>query len=756
MSAELTRSEVFKYIAARQQLKLSGSGDELRGPCPIHHGERDSFAMNAETGEWFCHSECGRGGSLPGLEMALRGSTFPQACADISVIIGREILNGDAAGGWILDTYIYTDEEGAPLSRVVRTLDKHFYQQRPDGKGGWVNGIEGVRRVLYRLSKLRDAQRVLIVEGEKDVHALERLGFTATTNPMGAGKWRGEYSECLRGKDVAIVPDNDEPGRKHAHQVAQSLRGIAQSVVTITVAKGKDASDWITSGATRETFEEAWEQARRANGSATREPEWPEPQPLDASLPPVIPFSFALLPEVFRDFVEDSSERMQVPPDFIAAPLVAALSGAAGRRVQIQPKEFDTGWIVIPNTWGGAIGPSGVLKSPTQNLAVSPLTRIDRGLRKEYKSRAQEYAQTKLRIEALTQAWREMVKTAAKKGDPEPPPPELPEEPPPLQRLVANDCTPEALHQRLSENPAGLVYLRDELSGFLEELEKPGRENARAFFLEAWNGYGDFTIDRIIRGTVTAEDPCVTIIGGLTPARLRFYLADVLADKAANDGLLQRFQLLVWPDILADWELVDRVPRAGALDAVKAVFQRIVALDPAEPRELRFSPEAQELFNAWLTQLEHRIRSSEDHPALVSHLSKYRSLMPSLAGLFALVEDEIAIEIPLAAARLAAAWCVYLESHARRVYSCIVPPARQAAADLAQKLLAGKLGKTTFRVRDVYFKGWAGLDSPERARAALAVLVDADWIRAAPETERPGRPAEEFVLNPRLWEGKKS
>jgi 5S rRNA maturation endonuclease (ribonuclease M5) len=130
----------------------------------------------------------------------------------------------------IVETYPYTDENGAALFEVVRFKPKDFRQRRPDGT--W--GIKGVRRVLYRLPKVLEAvksgQRVWIVEGERDVHALEAAGQVATCNPGGAGKWRSEYSQVLAGAHVVIVADNDEPGEKHALAVKASVEARAAGV----------------------------------------------------------------------------------------------------------------------------------------------------------------------------------------------------------------------------------------------------------------------------------------------------------------------------------------------------------------------------------------------------------------------------------------------------------------------------------------------------------------------------------------------
>ena len=112
-------------------------------------------------------------------------------------------------------TYAYHDENGELLFEVVRYQPKGFAQRRPDGTGGWIWNLDQVRRVLYRLPEILAAdpnEPVFIVEGEKDVDALRALGLAATTNPGGAGKWRSEYGESLRGRQVVALPDNDAVG----------------------------------------------------------------------------------------------------------------------------------------------------------------------------------------------------------------------------------------------------------------------------------------------------------------------------------------------------------------------------------------------------------------------------------------------------------------------------------------------------------------------------------------------------------------
>ncbi|MGF1472108.1 MAG: DUF3987 domain-containing protein [Rubrobacteraceae bacterium] len=155
----------------------------------------------------------------------------------------------------VVEPYRYTDGNGNLLFQVLRYEPKGFRQRKPDPTGGWTWNLRGVEPVLYRLPKVLEAASaggtVYVVEGEKDVHRLEREELTATTNPAGAGKWKDSYSKSLEGAHVILLPDNDDPGRKHAQMVAESLRGKAASVRAVELPrlpKGGDVSDWFDDG----------------------------------------------------------------------------------------------------------------------------------------------------------------------------------------------------------------------------------------------------------------------------------------------------------------------------------------------------------------------------------------------------------------------------------------------------------------------------------------------------------------------------
>ena len=802
------RGEISRYYEARLP-DMPQRGREWRGPCPIHQGKNDNFAVNSATGEWFCHSVCGRGGDILELEAALNGGDFPTRKAEVFRLIGRlqpeyrhngTRTNGDSAGtprskptkptgaarGWReVERYQYVDRDGSLLSEVIRYAhpngEKAFRQRRPDGCGGFTWNLDGIERVPYRLPELLKAETVYLAEGEKDVHTLEGWGLAASCNAGGSGNSHlyAGWADYFHDRHVVILPDNDEPGRKHAAAVAAALLSVAASVRIVELpglpAKG-DVTDWRDASGTFDRLQELTEAAapmdaaalselRARWGLAEKEPhhpagraegadDWPKPEPIQGELPPVEAFSEDLLPDSFRPLVADVAERMQVPMDYPAVVIVLCLAGAVNRRAVIQPKANDTGWVIVPNLWGGIIAPPGFMKSPVIQAAARPLNEIQTEWRREHEEALKNYALEQEEYELRRAAWKEQFKAASKKGNTAPDRPENERKEPRLRRLIVNDSTFEALHRTMSDNPAGILLISDELTGWWSMLDRAGREGERAFCLSAWNGDTGHTIDRIGRGTIHVEACCMSMLGGIQPGRLRSYLVDALEDGPGNDGLMQRFQLLVWPD-LPDWNYVDRAPDVASEQQAERVFRRLVEMDAENPARFRFASDAQELFVGWLAELEAKIRRNELHAALVSHLSKYRSLMPSLALLFHLADAAVngakSDTVSFRHAEEAAAWCRYLESHARRVYSCIVTPRLRAARELAEKIKQRKIGADGFfSCRDVYLKGWSGLDSPEVVRMAAEVLVDAAWLRELPGESGPlgGRPSNRYQINP--------
>ena len=492
----------------------------------------------------------------------------------------------------------------------------------------------------------------------------------------------------------------------------------------------------------------------------TRDAEgWPErpiaPIPLPDGLPPVASFTDDLLPDAFRAWVLDIATRMQCPPDFPAVAAIVTASAVIGRQMGIYPKRRDD-WLVVPNLWGAVVGRPSLMKTPAIAEARKILARLEIEARKQYEREVAEYelngSIAKLVAKERKSSAARSIREAMKAGDD-------PEKaaraamgaddedikPPVRRRYVTQDPTVEKLGELLIETPRGMLLFRDELIGLLRSMDKDGHENDRAFYLEAWNGNGAYTYDRIGRGTIEIDAACVSLMGGIQPGPLRSYIAQANAGGAGDDGLLQRMQLLVWPDRGDDWRNVDEWPDTTAKTRAYSVFERLDQIgDPTstEIPTIRFDDAGQDAFNAWREVFERRFYAEDMPPALEAHLTKYRSLVPSLALIFHLIDTPDAPAVGARHVSRAIRWTEYLETHARRLYAQILDPGMVAAL-----LLAGRLPELpeTFTARDVYRRGWAGLD---RAATDRALEVLADFHHVAVKTETTGgRPSAIYRKN---------
>jgi hypothetical protein len=326
---------------------------------------------------------------------------------------------------------------------------------------------------------------------------------------------------------------------------------------------------------------------------------------------------------------------------------------------------------------------------------------------------------------------------------------------PPCTRYIANDTTVEKLGELLKDNPSILVS-RDELTGFFAGLEWHGQECARSFYLEAWDGDKPFRVDRISRGSIRIPRNCVSVLGGIQPGPMAAHMREIQRNSRSNDGLLQRFQIAVWPDLSKKFELIDCEADGDIWRQTRELFERLATLDVVAPEDgiayLHFDAEAQAAFSAWLVDHENRLRNEEMPECLEAHLGKYPSLVPSIALILHLSEG-LTGNVGFKSLAKAIAWAKYLEGHANRLYAPITGSDFESAKALARNLKAGKLPKT-FRQRDVYRKGWANLGTAEAAGEALEILEDHNWVQSNIHDRGAagGRPATTYTVNPRIWE----
>lgn len=688
----------------------------------------------------------------------------------------------------------YNDADGTPLHWRIRLKhpesgDKWIRPMKLNGEGYTLGEPDyPAGKPLYRLRDLaaRPAESVIVCEGEWCTDALAKIGALATTSGAADSAGKTDW-QALAGRSVTLWADNDEAGKRYADAVADALRAMGCTVSLIDVAalalppKG-DAVDWLMANPDATAADIAalatiGMDETIVGGTAAHKPvastDWPAPKPIQAALHPVPTFDAdTLLPEALRGWVMDEADRMPCPPDFIAAGALVALGAIIGARCAIKPKSLDS-WLIVPNLWGGIVGLPSAKKSPAIGAALKPLDRLIARAMEAHRTDLEAFEADNTVFEAKRDAIESRIKAAAKdakKGDLDNIAKELQghrqqaPEAPTLRRYKSNDTTVEKLGELQRENPAGLLVLRDELVGLIASWDKEGREGERAFYLEAWNGNASFDTDRIGRGSIFIPNLCVSIFGGIQPDKLIGYLEQA-ANALANDGMLQRFQLLVFPDHRA-WEWRDRVPAKEARDSAYAVFDALAEFDPvvwgAAPADdfakfphFRFDDAAQEIFIEWSGDLHGSKMPAEDHPIIVQHLAKFDKLFPALALILHLVDCAATGRRGLVTAESAlraAAWCDYLEAHSRRCYGLLTDDGLRAAQALADKLRQGKLAEG-FTARDVRRNQWRSLTTDEAVQAALDWLEDEDWLRAeevggtGPGT---GRRTYRYFINPKI------
>jgi putative DNA primase/helicase len=254
----------FAGLIGQAARKLLGEPNrELSSRDELRFGSRGSLAVRIggeKRGTWFDHEANEGGGVLDLLRCKARlvnGAALDWLRQELGADIGQERPRVARLGS-IVAAYDYRVPNGDLVFQVTRHDPKDFRQRRPDGTGGWIWGMKGVDLVPYRLPELLTApgaEPVFIPEGEKDVDRLRALGLVATCNPGGAGKWKPTFAAWLRGRDVIVLPDNDDAGRDHAAGV---VRMLAKAAVRLRIVelpnlphKG-DVSDWLAAGGTRE------------------------------------------------------------------------------------------------------------------------------------------------------------------------------------------------------------------------------------------------------------------------------------------------------------------------------------------------------------------------------------------------------------------------------------------------------------------------------------------------------------------------
>jgi 5S rRNA maturation endonuclease (ribonuclease M5) len=685
--------------------------------CPAHDDNRASLSISlGQDGRVLLHCHA--------------GCTFEEvlAAADLKA---SDLLSPTNRG--VVATYDYHTAEGELVYQVVRYAPKDFRQRRPDGRGGWISNMDGVTRIPYRLPELLQAdapQWVFVCEGEKDVDNVRSKGLVATCNVGGAGKWRPEYSEVLRGRRVCIIADKDLAGRKHAQQVATALQGISAEVKIIECPGDsiKDASDWVDAGGT----------AEQLKATAETAPAWDSASVPCITALPFVPFPTDELPAPLASFIREEAEAIVCDESGIALFLLAGLASAIGNCWQIRIRDE---WYEPAILWVMLVAVTGSKKTPIIRAAFQFVYDRQRALDEKYQCDLAEYDRAVAEWTAQPKDTRPVEKPVKPK----------------YPHAYADDSTIEGLASILKDALRGLALIKDELSRWWQSFNayKNGGGDEQAY-LSLYNAL-PLKIDRksADQRTIFIPRASVTIAGGIQPSVLR---AAFTPERYAN-GLASRF-VFAYPPEKDGPAWTDVRVNPATRQAVADIFTALHWMEPTagKPETMNLSSEATALYCDFVNALKIERLAMGDSP-LAGAWSKFEAMPGRLALILQLVSNVVSNpsdifhrgDVTEETMRHALAITRWLMNETRRVY-LMLGQRMESPEDIQHREQAklfdwirAKGGKVT--PRELRQHNQSRYPRSEDAEVFLSKLVKAgfgQWHIVRPEG--PGQPAKYFVL----------
>jgi hypothetical protein len=545
----LANSTLQTILDRLEGVKRSGNGYTAR--CPGHDDNRNSLSIKiADNGKILLH--------------CFAGCKTDKICADIELDMqdlfpadtGRQAKRREIAA------YDYTDEAGNPLFQKVRYEPKDFRIRVPDGRGGWGWKMNGVRRVLYKLPAVIESPVVFVCEGEKDCDLLAQHGHVATCNYDGAGKWNTNYNSYFTKKIVYILPDNDDPGKKHAAHLYRQIKPVAGDCRVVELPglpdKG-DLSDFFANGGTLQQFNDAvlnaaegmpesFETAEVKSEAVICSDDWGAVVPFDDMELPAFPLE--TMPVCLRGFaqiVREISKSNQTPEDMTALLLMTIAAGCLGGRVKVVTNNRYT---ELATLFTAIFAPSGTRKSSVYHALMKPVIDYQKQWRADMRA---EIESNKNELDILKKQIERLKKDIVKSGDEDSfglrddlkdkeqvlaefsKPVELP------LIYMETDFTVESLAPKINAN-GGTLSLFDHEGAFWNEVAgryTQGQSQTNDLILKSYDGH-PVTVSRVGRGDIFIEHCCLAVGLIVQPTKI-----EELKNKRSLDetGLIPRFIL---------------------------------------------------------------------------------------------------------------------------------------------------------------------------------------------------------------------
>ncbi len=743
--------------AMGKKVKQTGS-NQWQAQCPVHEDHKPSLSVSEGT-DGRLLLNCKAGCTFKSVLDALGLDT-----AEAYMENNQETFNGKA----IITKYPYYDENGKILYHVCRTTEKEFPPQTPDGKFG----LNGSRRVLYRLPELlKSSDRVFLPEGEKDVDRLRGLGLTATTNMGGSNGWRSNYAESLKGRDVVILPDNDEAGRKWCMAVESSLRGVATSVRHVELPglpKSGDVSDWLDNGYTKEKLIQLAEQQSEIQDvpETIIESEWEQPMPLGHFNLPTFPLeAFPSQLYVFSEFCAAVAESVQVPVD-MPAMLVLSVAGASlAKRVVVHVRGDH--WEPV-NLFTAVVLPPANRKSAVFRAVTEPLIEFEKREVARMAPMIEQNKNQRLMLEeSLKHARKEAVK-AKKTEDQEYQKKrinELLEELNELETLtspqyIGDDATPEAVARLLNDNAGRFALLSPE--GDVFDL-MAGRYNSGSANLGVYlKGHAgdDIRVNRANRDSVPTyvPKPALSIGIAIQPDVLRGL---TLKKGFRGRGLLGRFLYSLPLSLLGRRKINPGPVEPKIVTAYQSKILDALGLEPNLdencdpcPHIITVGNEALKEIDRFAIEIEKQLAPGGDFASMGDWAGKLVGAVCRIAGIFhGLIyagsgnpaKTQIDAETMLGAIAIGE----YLSLHAKAAF---FEMGTDPDIDLARRILNWVSSEqvSEFSKTQVFNTLRGSIQKANELDEPLQILVNHGYVRNVPENRQgPGRkPSPKYEINP--------
>lgn len=454
----------------------------------------------------------------------------------------------------------------------------------------------------------------------------------------------------------------------------------------------------------------------------------------------------------WAEFVRDAAEAANAPVDYVAGVLLSGASAAIGNARWVEPWK---GWCEPPVLWVCIVGEPSSGKSPSADLVLGALRRIEREELAGFEPQRLAHETACELAEAALASWKDAARDAAKKGNAPPPKPAAAVRPPdiPPPRIAMADTTPEALQAVLANNPRGVLTTRDELAGWLGSMDRYSGRGERPFWIEAYGGR-PYRVDRKGGDSFTIPRLSVPLFGGMQPDKFA-----ALVDGCADDGLTSRF-LWIWP-LPRPFARPSRVPDPAFLEKALRRLRGLPMFADAGgpcPRAVKFAPDAADILEEW--------RREHEKPRFHggSLLKSWRGKGPGHVLRLALILEYLDWSIDDArhepttigadaVMRAISLYDEYLEPMAHRVFGdAALPQVERDAAAIARTIVATRPASINLR-EDIYRARVGGIKDADRAQRAVDVLVGSGWLVPTPVREGPtkGRSQNLFAINPAIW-----